>query len=286
MKQPILDFLNAAATWLTSQINNIVSGVIASVIIIAFGEIYGFGHLTLKKYQVRKLWRFRRPMEVRVVSGSIDQSDPFVRAPTSWPDANAASILIQCCKYIYPKTRVTHSFHSAPDELIGDIIAVGGPAHNDATRELLACVSSRITFSQIHSSDSADRYALVVSDKTYMPEFDGTRVRKDFGAIVRMRNPLNYRNSDSILVIGCETFGVLAAALVLIHDNVASSARAELAKMLPWARSHVDFIAVFSCQPLQYSVGAIRFEDFYRIDLAIDQGGSSRNHDKLKRQSH
>ena len=266
MREYNIDFFYSAAAWASSQVNNITSAVIAAGIVIAFAQIYGLGRVTLENSRDKHVWGLRKPKEVRIVSGSVDHSDPFVKAPTAWPDANAASILIQKCKEIYPSARVTHGFQCGPDEMIGDLVAVGGPVQNEATRELMRHIGDAIAFTPAQEADPEDRYTLVVNGDSYTPEFDGPRLLRDFGAIVRMRNPLSSHNNDTILVLGCETFGVLAAALVLADDEVAHGARKALEKKLPVARRKIDFVAVFSCQPLEFSVGAVRLEYFRRLD--------------------
>jgi hypothetical protein len=268
MKEQIAQYVQDLLAWLASQVNSILSGIIASLIVISVAEAYGLGQLLFKNSRDRRVWKLRKPSELRIVSGSITDTNPFVQTPTSWPDANAASILIQKARTIYPKARVIHSFSCDPDDLTCDLIAVGGPVFNEATRELIHRIGTFISFKKAGEIGDEDYYSLLVQADEYTPEYEGKRVYRDFGAIVRMKNPLCFHLNDSILVIGCETFGVLASALVLADDEVARNARRELLNHLSLEKRVSDFVAVFSCEALRYSVGAVRLVKFYQLDVA------------------
>ena len=268
MKEQIAENLRSILTWLSTQTDSIASGIVASAIVIVVAEVYGLGQLLFQNRSDRRLWKLRKPSELHVVSGSIGNTNPFVQAPTSWPDANAASILIHKCKMIYPKARIVHSFSCDPDILTSDLIAVGGPVYNEATRQLIHRIENFVSFQQSGGTHSEAFHSLVVQNDTYAPEFQDGRISRDFGAIVRMRNPLSAHLNDVILVIGCETFGVLASALVLVGDEIARGARKELQKCLSPLRRFSDFVAVFSCEPLRYSVGAVSFVKFYKLYAA------------------
>jgi len=267
MKEQIAQNLQSLLTWLASQTNNILSGIIASFIVISVAEAYGLGQILFKNRRDRRVWKLRKPSELRIVSGSVTDTNPFVQTPTSWPDANAASILIQKARVIYPKARVVHSFSCNPDDLTSDLITVGGPVFNEATRELIHRIGSFVSFKQAGVVNGEAYYSLVVQADEYTPEYQGEKVYRDFGAIVRMKNPLCVHLNDSILVVGCETFGVLASALVLADDEVARSARKKLLSHLSLGKRVSDFVAVFSCEALRYSVGAVQLVKFYRLDV-------------------
>ena len=81
-----------------------------------------------------------------------------------------------------------------------------------------------------------------------------------------MRNPLSSHLNDSILIIGCETFGVLSSALVLTGDEIANGARRELEKRLSPLKKISNFVAVFSCVPLKYTVGKVNLMKFYNLE--------------------
>ncbi len=270
MLEQLSGYIKTFFEWLWSQANNIASGIIASIIVISSAEAYGLGQIFLRNRRIRKLWKFRRPLELRVISGSISNTSPFVQVPTTWPDANAASILIQKCRDLYPKARVVHSFSCDPDDLTSDIITVGGPIYNEATRELMLRIEKLVHFKPAGEANNEPYYSLIVQNDMYTPEYQEGKIYLDFGAIIRMRNPLSSHLNDSILIVGCETFGVLSSALVLAGDKIANSARKEIEKSLSMQNKITDFVAVLSCEPLRYTVGAVRFKKLYKIEEEND----------------
>ena len=197
------------------------------------------------------VWKLRKPSDLHIISGTVVNTNPFVQAPAAWPDANAASILIQKSKMIYPRARILHNFGCNLDDLPSDLISVGGPIHNEATRELLLRTGKFVSFEKAGDVESGPYYSLVVQGDCYTPIYEDGKLSCDFGAIVRMRNPLNSHTNDAILVVGCETVGVLAGALILAGDEIARNAQKELQGQV-WPLIGVrDYVAVFSCQPLK-----------------------------------
>lgn len=98
-----MEFVNGIINWLrenTKDINiNITAGLVASLIVLTFQTFVRtlsliFASFFSLRYQLRMLWRFRKPDRVFVVSGSIETPSEIKSVILAGPDADAANSLI------------------------------------------------------------------------------------------------------------------------------------------------------------------------------------------------
>lgn len=88
-----------------------------------------------------------------------------------------------------------------------DLILIGGPDANEATKEVLLRVPGRFTFSDRQNDVSiTDRLAGDVYPKSV-----GSGIRTDAGAIKQMPNPLN-KDRQVLIIAGSFGYGTLAGA--------------------------------------------------------------------------
>jgi hypothetical protein len=98
-------------------------------------------------------------------------------------------------------------------------------------------------------------------------EYDSAeRALQDTGAVVRIPNPFD-KSKDVMMVLGCDTFGVLAASLVISSRPDAKDARRGLGKRLGWRRyfGMPAFAAIVHCDVLGNDIGAVTLTHSLRI---------------------
>ena len=265
-----LQQLAVMGVWIRGQFDAILAGIVSSTIVITFGQMYGWGRPLLGRVQSRRIWRLKGARHIRIVSATFQDADRAVisSAPTTWPDANAASRLIDMTRSLYPRAEIAHDFKAAEEEFLNTLVSVGGPVYNRATDRLMQSINRKCYFELAGETNSGEKYYRFVTSQgmSFTPVLtDKNVVTTDYGIIIRMINPLAGDGRVVLLVLGCETFGVLASALVLAGDSVAGKARRQLLKALPLTRS-TEYLAVFRCEPLGTTVGAIHMEHFEELN--------------------
>lgn len=259
-------WFQALPSWVTTNSDSILAGILSSVIVIllqsiAIGLGLAIASALALKWRLRTIWRLRNPQFAFVLSGSIaDVSEDVRSVILAGPDADAASKIVATLGLLYPAARLRHAYSSGfPTEMYKEtIICVGGPLHNRSTKQLLS------NFPTIRF----DEFSLIAPDNNiYETEYDDADVPiEDYGLIIRARNPYDEVH-DVIILAGCDTYGVLAAALAISADPGAKRIRRQLARNLGFARFYkaVAFAAVVRCAVLENDVAKIELVHVWRL---------------------
>src|SRR5579872_6152739 len=200
-----------AASWLTRNQDAILAGVVSSAIVLAGQTFVRTASLVLfdvilRRPPARRLWGFKKPRRIYVVSGSIERlTEGDGLSYLAAPDAEAAAIVTVALRNLYPKTEVVH-LHSptfSPDLYGSDVVTVGGPVNNLCTRRLLETIPGGVGF---------DGLDLVTNTARYTIGAPAVGAGSDFGLVVASANPYG-AGTRFVLLAGCDTHGVLAAAM-------------------------------------------------------------------------
>jgi nucleoside phosphorylase len=208
-------------------------------------------------------WRFQDPRRIVVVSGAIHGvARPVKAVVLAGPDADAANSLVASAALLYPKAEIQHVYSSSfPPELYKEnLVVVGGPVNNKCAAAVLEKVKEHILFK--------NTFDLFVSGTTYETIYDDSgRPVRDHGAVVRVANPFD-KSKDIILIVGCDTYGVLAASMTITPKSEAASARNDLLARIRSRKRSVpsNYIAVVECDILGNDVGNVRLRAFREID--------------------
>jgi hypothetical protein len=134
----------------------------------------------------------------------------------------------------FPKVRDVSLFisRSFPFEFYSrDLVLLGFPLGNEVTRRIMSDLDIPLTFTDheiIDTKTGASRYRATIKEG---------EVIRDYGLIVRVPNP--YKKGANVLILaGCETYGVKAAADFLTISNL------PIFKDLSWLRSGI-LVAMF-----------------------------------------
>lgn len=252
--------------WLHANAGNIYAGIIASGIVLALQVLSRATTLVVLQFvhvrwRLQLLWCFRRPVKIYIVSGAIkDVSDEIKGVVLAGPDAEAANAMVATVGLLYPSAEVRHVYSSSfPPELYKEhLVLVGGPVNNSCSATVLRALNSL-------SYDN--EFQMVVGEKCFRTEYDGDTAIKDHGAIVRVDNPFD-SSKDVIIASGCDTYGVLAAALAISARVETSAARRALARRLGLRKyfTRVGYEAIFECNVLGNDVGNISLAHFRRVN--------------------
>ncbi len=259
-----IDFL-VIRQWLEAHsddiIVNLLAGVIAAVLILMTQTTVIIISTTIhdlitRRFRIRRIAGFRLGGDapIEVLSGSLEEESPVLQGP----DARAAARIQVMLEQVFRGRRVVDGYRARQsDEEIpqSDFCTVGGPEFNSCTRSVIAYLSSVAAF------DSEGNLVLPSIGRVYKPEMEGGRIKKDYGLLVRMRNPVDGRRT-CVVVAGCDTYGVYAAAQLLTNSARFPHLAGQFRKKRGLVSSALnkDFVAVISCRAQGTDVSNVRVE--------------------------
>ena len=250
----------ALTQWFRTNSGNIYSGIIASFIVLLLQSATRIAtalvlQLLHVRWRLELLWCFRKPSRVYVVSGAIKGVTEEIKGVVlAGPDAEASSTMLATVGLLYPTAEVRHVYSSSfpPEWYKETLVVVGGPLNNSCAATLLKSIGT-LSF----NSD----FQMIVGEDTCEGTYDGESAVHDFGAVVRVPNPFD-PSKDVLLTAGCDTFGVLAAALTVSPRVDAAAPRTELHRRLGWRKylRRPSYVAIVECDVLGNDVGNIKLK--------------------------
>ena len=197
-------------------------GVLSSAIFFLLGfatrSLYNY---FLSRRPAMRVWKLARNAEVTIITASAKDRDDEEFTITVYPAEYTAATELAAFITGPLKCRVKKILaaadHPLDATLEDNMMVIGGPVHNRVTKLLLERMTIDYYF---------DGYSLVhrPTDERYNARDDGTSIVEDYGLIVLGKNPFNDR-SRVILLMGCRTYGCIAAARMLIGDKVREVSR-------------------------------------------------------------
>ncbi|MFE0519386.1 hypothetical protein [Streptomyces sp. NPDC058954] len=229
-----------------AQRDGLVAGVISSfiVIVLQFSITTAsriVADMVGRRWPTRSIWRFKNPRRIYVVSGSIESiTDPAGTAFLAGPDAEAVAVVRVALSVLYPKAEIVHTY--APslsrDLYNANIVAVGGPVNNRCTRDFLLQIPDAPKYENLDLVTSARRYSLE-------PITEQNPARTDYGLVISTVNPFS-ESARWVIISGCDTSGVLAAATVLSPLRETARCRSEIRRKIQRFRGPKGYAAVVS----------------------------------------
>lgn len=205
--------------WFLSQQDSILAGIVSSAIVL-IAQI-GVGVLirvlsdaVLHRSLCRRIWGFRKPKRIYLVSGSVDALADGETAFLSGPSADAAALIRVSLSMLYPGVEVIQTYApTMSHDLYGsNIVTVGGPINNRVTRDFLSDELGGLRFQGLNLVGKQAEYQLGSNDPAVG--------RVDYALIVNRPSLFN-REARWIVVAGCDSGGVLAGAEALSPVNQA-----------------------------------------------------------------
>jgi hypothetical protein len=268
-----MDLINKSVQWLITCSNeigiNVIAGLTASIIVLFSQTLVKTAALIIAslfsiKFQLSKIWQIRRPQRIYVVSGSIGVDVPteIKTAILAGPDADAASSVIATLGLLYPQAEIQHVYSSSfpREEYKENLVIIGGPVNNQCAASFLDYVKDRAHYTK--------DFEFVTNNSRYSTQYDKNQHSiLDYGVIIRITNPFNNAR-DVIIISGCDTHGVLAAATLISSKNETKVARRKLRSFLG-LKSYFyqqDYVAVIECAVLGNTIGHIKTKEVLHIN--------------------
>ena len=255
-----------------------MSDIIGTVLAVAAHEAGKTAISFLRdRRRARSVWRVVDPDKL-VVCLSADtppqaetgvQLDPKIlklRPGAGAAHVHAAVITCLSLQIAYGKFSVEQVRLSADGVMHEDLVLLGNPDHNRATKDLLSRLRTRYPDLRLrnfarggitwrHSSDG--------EEKRYEPlETESGLVEQDFGVAMRLSNPFAAGDRRTVVLLaGCTTFGTLAAVRVLTHTDKLVAAV---------IRAKQDFACLVSTRVRENSdeLTDLKIEDYQPLFLA------------------
>ena len=259
--------LKSLYDWLVLNRTNIIAGIVASLIVLALQVLSRAASIALAawltlRWRLRLLWGLKDPQRVYIVSGAITGVTETVKSVIlAGPDAEAASTLVATLGLLYPGGEVRHMYSSTfpPESYKDHLIIVGGPKNNGTCAALLKQLGPDISFNE--------ELELTACGGSYSATYDEhDSPTKDFGAIIRVDNPFD-KSKGVVIAMGCDTYGTLAAAMLISARREAKEPRAELQKRLGLRRyfRQQNYVAIVECDVLGNDIGRMWLKDFHLL---------------------
>lgn len=250
-------------SWLVQNTGSIVAGLISSIIVLVLQvfippiSLFVYDAL-VRKWPAKKVWGMSNPRQIYIVSGSIDtMTGPTGLAFLAAPDAEAVAVITVTLRLLFPKAELIHAYspHFSPDLYGADVISVGGPVNNTCTRTLMKATAVPVHFDGLDLITPQRKYELETPTKD-------DPINTDYGLIISTRNPLTPR-ARCIIIAGCDTHGVLAAANALSPDRLQKPFRHAVNKSQGRFRlwKEYSYYSVVSAKALANTVSDLTIEE-------------------------
>ncbi len=248
--------------WVVENMDSIVAGIIASLLAVSLQTISSavstiISSAFTQRFYYKRLFKLNTMEQTYVISGSIPQRKDKDLAFLMGPDATASINIKQTVESIYPDMLVKHHYSNGKSIGIFDenLVAVGGPVFNEATKMLMQEIPDVVSFNE---NDD-----LVFKNNAYSKCKESLQ---DYGLICRINNPVS-PEKKAIIVAGCGSSGVLAASQLLTKSNRFKYLRKEFFKKRGFKNSFLnrDFIAVFETKMIENEVANVHVVDVLNI---------------------
>jgi hypothetical protein len=253
--------------WYTQNRDAIIAGIVSSAIVLTLQVATRVVSLLIYDIIVRRLptkriWGIASPKQIYVVSGSIETlTGPTGLAYLAAPDAEAVAVVSVTLRLLYPKAELVHAYspNFSPDLYGAHVVSVGGPINNTCTRTLMKALGVPLRFEQLDLVTPKRRYELKAPTAQ-------DPVNTDYGLVISAPNPFT-PGARCLIIAGCDTHGVLAAANALSPDRLQRKYRHAVAKghgLLHYFKRY-RYYSVVSAQALANTVGPPKVEEVVRL---------------------
>lgn len=253
--------------WLANNYNVILAGIISSVIVLGLQifvppiSIIVYDTFTRRR-PTKKVWGIASPKQIYIVSGSIGtMTSPTGLAFLAAPDAEAVAVITVSLRLLFPKAQLVHTYspNFSPDMYGAHVISVGGPVNNTCTRTLMKATGVPASFDHLDLITPNRRYEL-------SPPTKDEPINTDYGLVISTANPFASA-ARCIIIAGCDTHGVLAAANALSPDRLQKHFRTAVARSQRTFRfwKYYSYYAVVSAKALANTVGTLNIEEVNKL---------------------
>lgn len=175
----------------------------------------------------RCFWFQGEPTEIHIICAPEPERTRFAKSTSAdylfvdnLEDRDALFEVSNFLSRSYPKAKIYRhsSAHISADVFSSNLVVLGGPHNNSATRDLMGALNTSFEY-----VDGDNSIKLKLEGRTEMlsssKNADGI-LKKDVGFFGWFLNPFN-RENRVVMCHGCHTFGTLGASIVFADNNIA-----------------------------------------------------------------
>jgi len=203
--------------WLVQALPDISTNLIAAAIGGVLVWLSTNARRRLGLLRARRFWRALGGRHPLIVLGAHDfeQQRRWARAGVVGMGDIGALVEIEAqLRGLGFAGRIAESKQLSPRELSSDLVLIGGPVANAATRTILAKLNGVISYA---FAEDLNHEAAVVRDvrtgRVLAPQYEESGYPvSDYALIIRTPNPLAPDTSEIVIVAGCWEHGTVSAA--------------------------------------------------------------------------
>lgn len=220
--------------------------IVSALVVLILGVIAGaVGRAVVQRRSLRRLLDIRSTRPVRFVIGTPLFIDPKTDSTTEEQAVPLATLgtllayqrLSNLLARAYPQLGQVQVYAAPnfPAACYGDnLVLIGFPRTNRVTDVVLSRIQPPIVF---HDHELVD----TKTGKTWNAVVEGHQIVRDFGYILRARNPYNSR-AVVLVVAGSQTYGMKVAADYLDPSNILELWNVKPTRCLRWVSGRFPFM--------------------------------------------
>ena len=180
-------------------------------VLIGSGAIYAY-RLFFQVLPTKRLWQLHDPnnLMICISTSALVDTGEYYRPTTGIGQVRGLTIITSSLNRAY-KIQVKNVLLSEDqilDRLENDIILLGGPENNRITNKFLDKIRE---LSIIDQKDNTIYWKVSTKEEIFKPTIIDRKIIRDYGMIIRMKNPFSPTNSTICLLAGTHTYGTIAA---------------------------------------------------------------------------
>ncbi|HEX5547723.1 MAG TPA: hypothetical protein VFX24_09945, partial [Ktedonobacterales bacterium] len=209
---------------MSGLLGNLLQTILQNLIwlVIGLGAAATF-NLARVVWPLHRLWRLADPKSVAICTANSTMTDTgaYVRPATGIGQVQALALVASSLSRAYRKLHFRYTFFSTDsvqERYESDLILLGGMKNNQVTARYLDLVGDRQPLQQHNNTiiwrqqgPSGKGWKDGASEEFTGEIHDGVVV-VDYGYAFRTQNPFTHRPRTAVVLAGCHTYGVTAAA--------------------------------------------------------------------------
>jgi hypothetical protein len=216
-----MELLFDLKTLMTIIKSDLFVNLLASFIWFILGYVFYYGsRLFIVIKPTKRLWKIKDPKSLIIVAATSAVTDTghYERPATGIGQMRALGYAIESLNKAY-EIKIQNIFLSKDhihNLIENDLIILGGPKNNAVAKLFLdKLLSNNVVIA--NQEGNVIKWLLQNKEK----DFTAEEKNKDYGLIIRAKNPFGYHKNTSIcLFTGCHTYGTMAAAKYFTNNYV------------------------------------------------------------------
>lgn len=222
--------------------DNIIIGILSSFVWFLLGTIFLYlSKLIVVVRPTKRLWNIKSPKNLIICAATSTKTDTgeYQRPATGIGQLRALAYCVESLSKVYDLKiqNILLSIDQIQKQIENDIILLGGPKNNEITKLFLNKIAP---MKLVDQKGVVIRWMVGNNQFEYQGQTSNSEVIKDFGLIVRMKNPFDTQRKSTIcLFSGSHTYGTIAAAKYFSYHYIK--------KMKFYHRKYENIVIVVEC---------------------------------------